>query len=214
MVRILLDDFVAQRKNIIGMILVIIPAIIIGYAFQSIYYCVGIVLTSGLTIIAFNTFFDYKKYLISIDPDEEKSVLISRRKLYVRAKYIEMIVVSIIIYIAMYLSFVLDLVDKGMHRNPYFSFGHNMGQAVLFPILFIFGASVIFPVLFSIKISKAFFISLAVFSILLSSAVVVADIFIDIWSMEILTIALPIGALVLFVVSYFASLAIAINKRS
>ena len=231
--RILLYDFKSQKKNLTGMFLIAIPAAIIGFAFQSMYVCIALILTAIIVIIYINTFFEYensKKNMKKIkyrDDDGNRIVLkdndadrnndalqtVMMKKNEVRAKYVEILILVFAMYAVMYIAFTLDAFDNGSFRDPTYSIVENLEQISLYPMVMMFITSITTPLLFKIKISKAVFIGLAVSTIILLYGIFLLNLFFKFVEMEHLMVILPYPIIAICFISYFISMKLVIRKR-
>lgn len=208
--RLLLDDFLKQKNNLTAIILIAILSAAVGFAFQMIYACVGLILTAGISIIYFNSFFSLKE---PTPLDEDKYIKVLQRKLQVRTKFVEIIVLSVITYIIMYAANVADAFDRKLFHNPNFSIMDNLEQITVYPLTFMLIASVITPLLFKLKINKAGFVSLAILSILFPYGVFLLNFFFHFTEKKILMSIIPPAVICLAFISYIFSLIVVIRKK-
>jgi uncharacterized membrane protein len=205
------NDFNKQRKSITLLLMLTAVGTIVGYAFQSIYYCVGILLTAGIYIIFFLSFSEYLN--IEKNKDEDRIAKISRRKLYVHIKYLEIIILATPLYLLMSVAYVLDAFDRNLFANPEFRLIENMGQISLYPLVFILLSSLTAPMLLNIKINKIGLISLAFISIAMPYAIFLLDFFISFTDMKMVMTVIPFPILGIAIIFYFIAMKLAIRGR-
>ena len=216
--RILIDDFKSQKKFITWILMITIIGAVIGFAFGALYYCTGILLTSGACIIYFGCFFNYQLAVSnferkSIAEDYDRIEKISWKKMQVRTKYVEILFVSVTLYILMSIAFIVDAYDHYLFLDPEYNIIENLEQIAVFPLLFILMASLLSPILFKKKISKAFFISLAVISIVVSYGIFLLDFFTGFTVNKELMVILPFPVIGIMIVSYFVAMITAIRGK-
>lgn len=167
--KILLNDFTNQRKYLVWLFLIAVPVTAVGYAFQEIYHCLGLILTAGSGIIFFNSFFDYPAYTQKNRQDNSNNdslTYILRERTYVKTKYVEIITLAIVLYVLMYIAFLLDALDTGMFNDSTFLVLEHIEKIMFYPLILIFITSIPSVFLFKYEISKTGFVSLALISII------------------------------------------------
>ncbi len=216
--RLLIDDFNSQKKNILWILLIAILGAVVGFAFQAIYYCSAILLTAGACLIYFSCFYEYqiseaKLAKTRSSEDNDRFIRISRKKMHVRTKYVEIIFLAVTLYILLSVAFVLDAFDRNLFIDPEFSIMTRLEQIALYPLELVLLTSMITPMLFKKRISKAFFISLALLSIILSYGLFLLDFLTNFTEIKQLMIVLPFPVLGTAVISYFVAISTVIRGK-
>ena len=211
--KILLKDFSDQKRNIIGILMIAVIGAAIGFAFQMIYICVGIILTAGFSIVYMNCFFEYHTVdAVTEKQDDERIMKVLREKLKVRTKYVEIILIAVFLYILMTIAFFVNAFDTGVFNNPDFTFLDSLEQIAISPVLFIFATIVLTPFLVTIKPNKVLFVIFALFSISVPFGIYVLDLFFEITEMQRFIISMPLTVIGLALISYFISLRIVMRR--
>lgn len=212
--RLLLKDFENQKKYILGILLLAIPAAAVGFAFRMIYDCVGIILTAGMIIIYFNCFFEFHKtYILTRNDEEERLLKILREKMKVRTKYVEILLLAAISYVIMSIAFVIDGYDTGLFGQADYLLNDSIEKIAFYPLIFMVTTAFFSPFLTAKKTGRGLFIVLAVFSILIPYGIFLLNFFISF--VDMIQVMIPVLIIVpaVTLISYFISMTIVIRKR-
>jgi len=221
--KLLIDDFKSQKQNIIWILLIAILGVVIGFAFHAIYHCAGILLSVGACIIYFNSFSDNRIYDVcstghgdkkeDLNDDDDRVLRLLRKKLRVRTKFVEIILISIPVYILTSVAFIVNAYDNNLFFNPEFSITGNMEQMMLYPMTMVFLTSLVTPVIFKKRMSPIRFICLAVISILVPYGVYILDFLTGFTANKVLMIILPFPVIGLVFICYFVTMASVLKDK-